>query len=109
MRMITGKVTGTGATLNVAIGFKPDWVRVTNVTSKTMIEWKASDEDLANEHGMNTAAADGARTVSASAAAGIAVYSGVSGTTSEGFTIGASAVPNVNTNVLSYEAGTFDN
>jgi len=41
MKKITGTFNGTGAILNVGCGFKPDYVKVVNITSATFesIEW----------------------------------------------------------------------
>lgn len=48
MRKILGYFTGTGAELKIGIGFKPDYVKVTNVTSATLesIEWNAPMADI---------------------------------------------------------------
>lgn len=77
----TGTVTGTGAAINISLGWKPDYVRVLNVTDgDTVDEW------------VNGMAAGTAITIAAAAASrssnGISQYDG---TISEppGFTIGS--------------------
>ena len=105
MKKTTGMVTGTETTLNVEVGFKPDKVRIINIATRTETVFNAAD--TVNVNGV-AVAADGVKTKAASAAHGISAYDGALGSESEGFTIGASAVPNVNTNVILWEAETFD-
>lgn len=122
MRKAAGIVEGTGATLNVSCGFKPDKVTIINKTTNTKVEClftrvtsaTDSDGDGAKEHtetvtshGFNVAAA-GTRTAMASAAAGLAQYAGSPASAGEGFTIGASAVPNVDGDDIVWEAEQFD-
>ena len=121
MKKIMGTLTGTGATINVECGFKPDYVRIINKTTFTQVECffttvttapsAASHSqqivETVTAHGFNIEA-DGDRTAMASAAAGLAQYAGSPGLESTGFTIGASAVPNVNTNVIVWEAVQMD-
>lgn len=38
-RPATGKLTGTGATINVDIGFKPCYIRIVNETQLNVSEW----------------------------------------------------------------------
>lgn len=87
---VVGSVVGTGAAINVLLGFKPDFVRVVNVTDGA---------ELFRFRGQTgvTIAATGARTVQA----GLTDYEGADG---EGFTIGAVAAVNVDTETLVYEA-----
>lgn len=105
MRVICKKVTGTGATINVELGFTPDFVRVLNATDRKEVVWDTNDE--VNTHGMDIAAA-GDKTAAATAAAGLAVYAGSAATYSKGVTIGATASVNTNTNKLIVIAGCYD-
>ena len=77
----TGSVTGTGAAINVSIGFLPVYVRVMNVTdADTVDEWFST---MANGTSITTAAA-----VATRATNGISSYAG-SSTAGQGFTIGS--------------------
>lgn len=98
-------VTGTAATINVELGFVPDFVKVTNLTTMDSCEYKVLD--TVNDFGLDTTAGTGAITAAASAAAGLAPYAGAAGDKSVGVTIGAAALPNVNTNLLLVEAGVY--
>lgn len=91
-----GTVTGTGAAINVSVGFAPDYVRVTNDTAGDMLEWYS-----------NMAAASAYKRVAVGTGTkittgGISLFTG-SATQQAGFTIGADAV-NANTVVLRYLA-----
>lgn len=107
MKKVTGTINATGATLNVPIGFKPDVVRVVNVMSRNAINFQAVDASV-NPNGITDPADGGLRAKAVSAAVGIAHYDGTEGVESEGFTVGATAVVNVNGNVLAYEAEQCD-
>lgn len=94
-----GTVTATGAAINVSIGFQPDEVEVMNIsdaTNFTSLLWR---------YGMSAANAIKRKlsTWSFITTLGISQYAGDS-THGEGFTIGADADLNVNTNVLLYRA-----
>lgn len=121
MRKVIGTTIGTGATLNVEVGFKPDKVSLYNKTTRTKLDCSFTRVTLGEDgvgggkvhtetvtgHGMNTAA-DGVRAAMVSAAAGLAQYAGADGSAAKGFTIGATATPNVDTNVIVWEAEQFD-
>lgn len=78
---ITGTVIGTGAAINVSLGFVPDYVRVVNVTDADQIdEWFSGMTDGTSIQ-TNTA-------VATRASNGISAYAG-SGATAPGFTIGS--------------------
>ena len=82
-----GTVEGTGAAINIPIGFQPDYVRVVNVESADTMEWFRG---MANASGIKTVAA-GTKTLPV--ANGISALN--SKTSGEGFVIGADADVNV--------------
>jgi hypothetical protein len=107
--LIRKVIAGTAATINVELGFTPDYVVVKNCDTRTVHEYDALD--TINAYGIAVAAA-GTRTQAASAAAGLAAYAGSVGTgaddaKSKGITIGASATVNQDEDVLIVEAGVF--
>ena len=76
-----GTVTGTGAAIDIELGFVPDYVKIVNITdADIMHEWFASMDD---GKAIATAAA-----VATLATNGITPYAGVRGSNSKGFTIG---------------------
>lgn len=95
----TGTVTGTGAAINVSIGWQPDEVEVINISDLTNFP------TLLWRKGMAAAAAlkRSLSTWSLLTTLGISMYVGDS-THGEGFTIGADATVNVNTNTLLWTA-----
>lgn len=91
-----GKVTGTGALINVVCGFKPDYVQIVNRTTGATLEWF-------RDAGTNSKKTVVAGTVTiVTGAASLAAYE--SATLGEGFTIPADAQVNVNTNVIDFIA-----
>lgn len=77
----TGKVTGTGAAINIPLGFVPDYVKVVNATDADQIdEWFAG---MANGTSIQTNTA-----VVTRASNGISAYAGTA-TIPPGFTIGS--------------------
>ena len=78
-----GSYTGTGAAINVAIGFTPAYVKVWNDTDRDEYwEWctgMAAGTAIATSTAVATLASNG-----------ITAYAGASGTTSAGFTAGSS-------------------
>jgi len=78
-----GIVTGTGANLNVSLGFVPDYVRLVNITDGNVVaEWFEGQTE-------GTSTRDAAATLAPAAAPnGIATYLG-SNTQPRGFTIGS--------------------
>lgn len=119
MKKVAGIVTGTGAALNVEVGFKPSKVTITNKVTRTKIECifttvtsAVADVNGVKQHtetvtasGIATDAA-GARTVMT--AGHLAQYAGADGSEAKGFTIAAAATPNVNANDIVWEAEMFD-
>ncbi|HYI43199.1 MAG TPA: hypothetical protein VD768_06220 [Sphingomicrobium sp.] len=91
-----GTVTGTGAAINVPIGFQPDYVLIYNAVTGAKIEWF---------RGM--AAASAIKTVVAGDIT-VAATNGVSAldskTAGEGFVIGADAQVNVTGNAIRFFA-----
>lgn len=87
---VVGQVAGTGAAINVLLGFKPDYVEVYNaVTGANLKRFRGST-------GMKQVVA-GDITV----AAGLLDYTGPDG---EGFTIPVDAAVNVNAQAINYLA-----
>lgn len=97
---------GTAATLNIPLGFTPDWVKITDTTNLTQLLWDTNDS--VNTNGIAVAAA-GTRTKAANAAAGVAVYAGSVGSAAKGITLGATAAVNQNGVELLVEAGCYKN
>lgn len=95
----TGTVTGTGAAINVPLGFNPTFVQVLNLTSATLeqLEWFSG---MAEASAIKTVAG-GTRTKITTL--GISTYAG-STTESSGFTIGADTDVNVAAEVIAYIA-----
>lgn len=77
----TGTYTGTGAAINVELGFSPDFVMLWNVTDGDLMGLWSSDMD-------DGTAIDIAAAVAGNAANGISAYAGASATTGKGFTVG---------------------
>lgn len=96
-RPFTGTVVGTGANLNVVIGFVPRRVILFNITSRDGLEWQDS---MTAGHALKTVAA-GTRT--AITTGGISPYTGTAGAEGAGFTIGTDAA-NTATNVIHFVA-----
>ena len=78
-----GIVTGTGAALNVSLGFVPDYVRLVNITDGNVIaEWFEGQAEGTSVRDTGTALA------TAAAPNGIATYLGTA-SNPRGFTIGS--------------------
>lgn len=92
----TGTVTGTGANINVSLGFSPDHVLVINDTTGDRLEWFSNMP--AGSAFKRVAAGTGTKITTL----GISQFTG-SATQQAGFTIGTDTV-NTNTNVLRYVA-----
>jgi hypothetical protein len=106
----TGTVEGTGAAINVQLGFVPSYVKVFNIdddgTLWPTIEWVTG---MAAASGWKTLkVADSGSTGNLSSAkitsAGISTYAGTEGANSAGFTIGADADVNVDGETIVYMA-----
>jgi hypothetical protein len=91
----TGTVTGTGAALNVSLGWVPDYVRIVNVTDGDRIDEWFSDMTAGTAVTTTTAAAT-------TASNGISAYAGTAAGLAPGFTIGSTISENAK--VLSYVA-----
>jgi hypothetical protein len=78
---VVGTVTGTGAALNVILGFKPDFVQLVNATDGDQVDvWYRGMAALTSIN------VGGATAATRAAPNGISSYEGTEG---EGFTIGA--------------------
>lgn len=78
----TGVVTGTGAALNVQLGWMPDAVDVIDITNGNVIDhWT---KDMPAGTGVTVGAS-----VAPRASNGISQYDGIEDEASEGFTIGS--------------------
>lgn len=91
---VVGSVMGTGAAINVVLGFKPDHIEIINDTSS------ASLEKFRGSANTTKTVAAGTRTT-VTGAAGVSDYSGSTG---EGFTIPADANVNVAAQLIRYKA-----
>jgi hypothetical protein len=94
--VVTGVVTGTGATLNVECGFTPSRVQLINDTG-IILEWTPG---LGAGYGIKIQAS-GTTLITT---LGVSTYVGVTGTNSEGFTIGADLDINVDTEPITWTA-----
>ena len=98
MQIITGTATGTGAALNVEVGFTPSRVEIINETDPGYYVWTS---DMADAE-MQKTIGDGTTTFETSD--GISAYAGASGATGKGFTIGADSDMNAASDVLHWTA-----
>lgn len=96
-QIITGTVTGTGAALNVSLGFIPKRVEIVNETDPGYYVWTS---DMADGE-MQKTIGDGTTTFATTN--GISAYTG-SATAAEGFTIGADTDMNAESDVIHYTA-----
>ena len=96
----TGSVAGTGASINVSLGFTPIYVRVVNEDSSGLatMEWF---EGMADAEGFKSVAAAGNSMVTS---LGITPYAGTIGGVGKGFTIGADTDVNVSAEDLHWLA-----
>jgi hypothetical protein len=97
-----GRITGTGAVINVELGFIPETVHIRNVTSRDELFW---DEGMTNGHGFKRVAAGTGTAITSN---GISPYVGALGTNARGFTIGTDADINVSAEILHYTAISSD-
>ena len=89
-----GKVTGTGAAINIELGWIPDYVKIINGTDADQIDEWQTGMDAGTSVQTNTA-------VSARSSNGISPYAG-DDTHKKGFTIGSGISENAK--VLYYQA-----
>lgn len=96
----TGVVTGTGANINISLGFVPDYVEVINYTAPASGKWfKGMPAGSAFKHIAGTGG------LTKITSLGISEYAGVAGGATPGFTIGADTAINVATNPIYWVAG----
>lgn len=95
---VVGQVTGTGAIINVAIGFLPDYIKLVNRTSGAMLEWFRA---AGTAGGSRKTVVAGTVTVVTGAASVTTLSSATAG---EGFVIPADAQVNVAAQVIDYFA-----
>lgn len=80
-----GTVEGTGAAINMELGFTPSFVRLINIDGDASLDWMSS---MADGEGYKTVAAGANAQIATN---GITPYAGAEGSASVGFTIGADA------------------
>jgi len=103
-----GSVAGTGAAINVSVGFQPRYIRVVNTAKNVVVEYidgigagkGIKDQDQAVAEGGSASYTVGPQFISSN---GITKYAG-SSSAPEGFTIGADTDLNVSGDTLYYVA-----
>ena len=100
--MATGTVTGTGAAINVSLGWTPRVVLISNpsTTNPTVVYWHTS---MGSAKGLKTVVTGTTPAVSYLSSLGVSSYTG-STTAGKGFTIGADTDLNITGDTLMYEA-----
>lgn len=98
MSIKTGTVAGTGAAINVEVGFVPAMVILINETDPGLCIWT---QDMADAEMLK---ATDAVAITFPTTNGISVFAGVEGTTGKGFTIGADSDLNGASDVIHYVA-----
>lgn len=93
----TGTVEGTGAAINVSLGFVPDYVQVMNIDGNAEGTWTSDMPDASMQKRT-------AGTFSNATTNGISPYDGERGGAAKGFTIGADADVNADGETLVYVA-----
>ena len=93
-----GIVTGTGAAINVSLGFIPTRVTLVNIANATTLDWQ---DTMPAAAGVKTIAVG---TQSVILTLGVSTFPGVAGVSGAGFTIGADASLNIATNVIHWIA-----
>ena len=94
----TGTVTGTGAAINVAVGFSPSVIHIFNKTDPGFYVWTKDMDDAAMVKLTDAPA------LTAPTSNGVTPYAGAIAATSEGFTIGADTDMNAASDVLYWVA-----
>lgn len=97
-----GTVEGTGAAINIELGFVPEHVVLYNVDGLARLEWT---DDLGDGFGIKTITVG---TMSKITTLGVSAYAGVEGANSKGFTIGADTDINVSAETINYVAISSD-
>lgn len=100
MNKVTKVVVGTGAELDIPIGFQPDSVSILNVSTRESVVFNSYDS--VNTFGIGIGV-DGLRTKAATAADGVVLYEGDKDN-SDGVTLGDAASVNVLDDELLVEA-----
>ncbi|MCP4546654.1 MAG: hypothetical protein GY835_09345 [bacterium] len=92
----TGTVEGTGAAINVQLGFQPDYVKVYNYDSAGVeeLEWFSG---MTNGHAIKKTGAPARTKITSN---GISAYGGTAGGNGAGFTVGADTDVNVASETL---------
>lgn len=90
-----GSYTGTGAAINISVGFVPDYVRVANITTPAEDVWFSGMAAATSLTTTGTAAIRAAPN-------GITAFAGTAATAGQGFTVGAGL--SVNAAVYRYVA-----
>lgn len=98
--IVTGKVTGTGAAINISTGFVPMHVMVWNVTNIECHVWNASMDDASSIQLSNTCASTTSNGITPYDGGDPTVSSGTTGGASNGVTLGTDI--SINTDVLYY-------
>lgn len=98
MKVVSGTFAGTGAALNVCVGFKPDFVRVFNIAASSipMLEWNVGMAGT-------TAIAAGMKQTALRAVAKFTAGAGIAQ-----FTGGAKMVTAATAHIVKKAAGTYD-
>ena len=89
-----GTVEGTGASINVSIGFVPRIVKVINIDGDAVMEWT---DDMGDGFGYKSLTGG---TNALMATLGISAFAGVAGGATPGFVIGADTDVNVSAQTL---------
>lgn len=82
-----GTYTGTGAAVNVSVGFVPDFVQIVNITAPAVDEW------FSGMTAGTSVTITGAAAIRA-APGGVTAFLGTAATAGQGFTVGAALSTN---------------
>lgn len=99
-QVVIRTVTGTGANLDIDLGFTPERVEVLNLTDTTNFPELRWTEGMPNASAIKRSLS----TFSRITTLGITPLGDAAGDTKQGFRIGADAAVNVNGNTLQYSA-----
>lgn len=98
IQIVTGTTTGTGAALNVAVGFQPKMLFIWNETDPGIYYWQDTMADAEMVKVTDAVA------MTFPTSNGLSAYAGVIATTAKGFTIGADTDMNAASDVIHYAA-----
>lgn len=96
--LATGTVEGTGAAINVSLGFTPSAVRIDNIDGDAILFWNDAMPDAS---GMKTVAAGTTAHITSN---GVTPYAGAEASAAKGFTIGADADVNASAETIVWTA-----